>query len=281
MQPLTVLILTLNEEVNIMPCLQSVSGWASNVFVLDSGSTDNTVQLAEAGGATVFYRKFDNYAAQRNYAIHDLPVSTDWVLFLDADEYLTDSLKQCIAQAISQPSGHNGYFIPFKFIFLDRWIRHGGYYPTYILRLFRREAVQQIDRAMDEQITVTGTTGYISEPFVHQDRKPVRCWYEKHARYTRFQVADLLKSDQEKTLRWADATSQRDRKRWIKEQVWGRIPVLLRPFLYFFYRYVVLLGFLDGKAGFIYHFSHAFLYQFMIAAVYIDEHSRLSTNERR
>ncbi|MBO0952315.1 glycosyltransferase family 2 protein [Fibrella forsythiae] len=281
MQPLTVLILTLNEEVNIVPCLQSVSGWATNVFILDSGSTDNTVQLAEAGGATVFHRKFDHYAAQRNYAIHDLPVTTEWVLFLDADEQLTDPLKERITQAISQPAGHNGYFIPFKFIFLNRWIRYGGYYPTYILRLFRREAVEQIDREMDEQITVTGTTGYINEPFIHQDRKPVQFWYEKHARYTRYQVTDLLKSDQEKTLRWADATSQRDRKRWIKEQIWGRIPVLLRPFFYFFYRYILLLGLLDGRAGFIYHFSHAFLYQFMIAAVYIDEHSRLSANERR
>ncbi|MBO0934962.1 glycosyltransferase family 2 protein [Fibrella sp. HMF5335] len=275
MIPLTVLILTKNEALNLSHCLRSVVGWASAVFVLDSGSTDQTVSLAGAAGVPVFHRDFDNYAAQRNYALEALPITTEWILFLDADEYATDALKAVIESVSRQGGGHNGYFIPFKFIFMNRWIRHGGYYPTYILRLFRKSAVQRIDRDMDEQISVRGTTGYISEPFVHHDRKPVQFWYEKHARYTRFQVADLLKADHEKTLRWADATSQRDKKRWVKEQVWSRIPVLLRPLLYFGYRYVIQLGFLDGKAGFIFHFSHAFLYQFMIAAVYIDERDRL------
>ncbi|ARK11356.1 glycosyltransferase family 2 protein [Fibrella sp. ES10-3-2-2] len=274
MLPITVLILTLNEEVNLPHCLQSLSGWAAAVFVLDSGSTDRTTELAAARGATVFHRPFDHYAAQRHYAIHALPITTDWVLFLDADEYATDALKEQISLVVRQPTAHNGFFIPFRFIFMNRWIRHGGYYPTYILRLFRRSAVQRIDREMDEQITVSGTTGYLNEPFVHHDRKPVRFWYEKHARYTQFQVADLLKSARQKTLRWADAHTQRDRKRWVKEHVWGHVPVLLRPFLYFFYRYVLLLGFLDGRAGFIYHFSHACLYQFMIATVYIEASSR-------
>ncbi len=274
--PITVLILTLNEQPNLPHCLQSVIGWATDVFVLDSGSTDQTVALAKAGGASVYHRAFDNYAAQRNYAIHGLPIQTEWVLFLDADEYATDALKRAIEAVLAMPESANGYFIPFKFIFMNRWIRHGGYYPTYILRLFRRETVQHIDRAMDEQITVEGATGQIHEPFIHHDRKPVRFWYEKHARYTQFQVADLLKSEGKKTLRWTDVHTQRDRKRWVKEHVWGRIPVLLRPFIYFGYRYFFLLGFLDGRAGFIYHFSHAFLYQFMISAVYLDERDQLT-----
>ena len=276
--PITVLILTKNEAVNLPHCLGSVVGWAEAVFLLDSGSTDQTVTLARTAGATVFHRDFDNYAAQRNHAVEALPIKTEWVLFLDADEYATDALKAITEPILGRTGGHNGYFIPFKFIFMNRWIRYGGYYPTYILRLFRKSAVQRIDRDMDEQITVAGTTGYISEPFVHHDRKPVQFWYEKHARYTRFQVADLLKSDQEKTLRWADAHTKRDRKRWVKEQVWGRIPVLLRPFIYFIYRYFILMGFLDGKAGFIYHFSHAFLYQFMIAAVYLDQRDQPTTD---
>jgi glycosyltransferase involved in cell wall biosynthesis len=274
MAPVTVLILTKNEAPNLPHCLGSVVGWAAAVFVLDSGSTDQTVALAEADGATVFHRDFDNYAAQRNHAVEALPIQTEWVLFLDADEYASAALKQAIEAVLALSEAANGYFIPFKFMFMNRWIRHGGYYPTYILRLFRRGAVERIDREMDEQITVRGTTGHIHEPFIHHDRKPIRFWYEKHARYTRFQVADLLKSDREKTLRWADAHTQRDRKRWVKEQVWSRVPVLLRPFLYFIYRYFLLMGFLDGRAGFIYHFSHAFLYQFMIAAVYLDERDR-------
>ncbi|MEZ0610040.1 glycosyltransferase family 2 protein [Fibrella sp. WM1] len=270
MLPVTVLVLTRNEEPNLPHCLRSVVGWATAVFVLDSGSTDRTVELAEAAGATVFYRDFDNYAAQRNYAVQALPIRTEWVLFLDADEYIDQALQQEIGQVMAHPNSHAGYFIAFKFIFMNRWIRRGGYYPTYILRLFKRAAVRQIDRLMDEQITVNGSVGYLQTPFIHHDRKPLLFWYEKHVRYVPYQLADLTKKEQRPPLRWADATSQRERKRWVKEQVWVRIPPLLRPFLYFAYRYVLLLGFLDGRAGFIYHVSHAFLYQFMIAAVYLD-----------
>ena len=272
--PVTVIVLTLNEEANLTHCLRSVVGWATDVFVLDSGSTDQTLSLAEAEGACLFHRPFDNYAAQRNYAVEKLPIQTEWILFLDADESLTPELREEVALTIDAPTAVNGYFIAFKFIFLNRWIRYGGYYPTYILRLFRREAVQRIDRVMDEQVLVAGEVGYLTHPFIHNDRKPVQDWFAKHARYARFQVADLLKADDQKTLRWADAHNDRDRKRWVKEQLWGRVPALLRPFIYFIYRYVFQAGFLDGKAGFIYHFSHAFLYQFMISAVYIDEKQR-------
>ncbi|CCG99601.1 glycosyl transferase family 2 [Fibrella aestuarina BUZ 2] len=269
MLPVTVLVLTKNEEPNVLHCLRSVVGWAAAVFVLDSGSTDRTVELAEAAGATVFHRDFDNYAAQRNYALQALPIATDWVLFLDADEYIDQALQQEIGHVMTQPASHAGYFMAFKFVFMNRWIRRGGYYPTYILRLFKRAAVQQIDRLMDEQITVNGSVGYLQTPFIHHDRKPVLFWYEKHVRYVPYQLADLTPKEQ--SLHWADATNQRARKRWVKEQVWVRIPPLLRPFLYFVYRYVLLLGFLDGRAGFIFHVSHAFLYQFMIAAVYLDQ----------
>ncbi|MEZ0483479.1 glycosyltransferase family 2 protein [Fibrella aquatica] len=282
MVPLTVVVLTLNEEVNIPLCLRSVSGWARDIFVLDSGSTDRTIELANAGGATVFYRTFDNYAAQRRYAVSHLPIQTDWVLFLDADEAVSAPLKVEIDGIINQPSALNGYFIRLQFVFMKQWIRHGGYDACSKLVLFRKSKLVAIERDMDELVIVEGPTRQLTEYIIHQDRKPVRFWYEKHARYTRFQVADLVKSKHEKTLRWAEITNQRDRKRWVKEQVWGRIPVLLRPFLYFVYRYFLLLGFLDGRAGFIYHVSHAFLYQFMIAAVYIDERSRLpAAHERR
>ncbi len=279
MLPITVLILTHNEAVNLPHCLASVTGWVQDIFVLDSGSTDATTAIAEAGGATVFHRSFDNYASQRNYAVQQLPINTDWVFFLDADEYVPNLLKRQFLQIDYETGRVNGYFISFKFIFLNQWIRHGGYYPTYILRLFRRSAMQQIDRVVDEQVQVLGEVAYLTEPFVHHDRKSVQFWYEKHVRYTRLQVIDLRKQTSEKKLSWSAVHTQRDRKRWLKEHVWSRVPVLFRPFLYFFYRYIFLFGFLDGKAGFIFHFSHAFLYQFMISAVYIDEKNRKSVNE--
>ena len=271
---LTVIVLTLNEVPNLPYCLQSIADWATDVFVLDSGSTDETVNLAEAMGATIFHRTFDNYAAQRNYAVAQLPIQTDWVLFLDADEALSEPLKVEIENTINQPTASCGYFLRLQFVFMGRWIRHGGYNECTKLVLFQKSKLVDIERDMDELVVLSGPSGTLTQPIIHYDRKPIQFWYEKHARYTQFQVVDLLKADSEKVLKWVDTSTKRDRKRWVKEQVWGRLPILLRPFLYFFYRYIVQLGFLDGKAGFIYHFSHAFLYQFMIAAVYIDEQNR-------
>lgn len=272
--PITILILTKNEAVNLPHCLGSVVGWAEAVFVLDSGSTDQTVTLARAAGATVFHRDFDNYSAQRNHAVEALPIKTEWVLFMDADEQLDHNSRAEIDSVVNQPKALNGYFLTLKFVFMDRWIRHGGYDECSKLVLFRKSSLIAIERDMDELVIIDGPSGKLKHAIIHNDRKPVQFWYEKHARYAQFQVADLLKSDQEKTLRWADAHTKRDKKRWVKEQIWWRIPVLLRPVLYFIYRYFIQLGFLDGKAGFIYHFSHAFIYQFMIAAVYIDERNR-------
>ncbi|MEZ0539266.1 glycosyltransferase family 2 protein [Fibrella arboris] len=276
--PLTILILTLNEEVNLPACLQSVVGWAADVLVLDSGSTDRTVALAEAGGAKVFHRPFDTYAAQRTYAVRQLPIQTEWVLFLDADEYIDAQLKAEIESTLVRPDAYSGYFINLKFMFMDRWIRHGGYDKCSKLVLFQRSKLVGIERDMDELVIVSGTVGTLQHPIIHQDKKTVYFWYTKHARYTRFQVDDLLKAADQKSLRWADCHNRRDRKRWVKEQVWGHIPALLRPFLYFGYRYFFQLGILDGKEGFVYHFSHAFLYQFMIAVVYLDERDRQRKN---
>ena len=133
---LTVIILTKDEEANLPYALENVVGWARDVFILDSGSTDNTCELAESMGAQVFYNKFENYAKQRNHALTELPIQTGWVFFLDADEYLTDELKGEITKTLPQTQ-YNGFHIKRRFYFMDRWIRHGGYYPTEILRLFR------------------------------------------------------------------------------------------------------------------------------------------------
>ncbi|MEZ0539267.1 methyltransferase domain-containing protein [Fibrella arboris] len=269
----TILILTLNEEVNLPACLQSVVGWAADVLVLDSGSTDRTVALAEAGGAKVFHRPFDTYAAQRTYAVRQLPIQTEWVLFLDADETLHDEIKACIEQAITTNPPLAGYLIRLRFYFMNRWIRYGGYAEPQKLVLFRRTQLLNIERLMNELVFVDGPTATLNSYIIHYDRRPVSFWYEKHVRYSLLQAQELQQTRRRESahIRWSSINNKRDRRRWLKERIWDRLPIWVRPFLYFFQRYFLLMGFLDGRAGFIYHFSHAFLYPFMIASIYTDD----------
>ena len=271
---LTVVILTLNEEVNIEQSVGNVRGWARDVFVLDSGSTDSTVEIAEKLGAKTFYRKFDNYAAQRNYAIKELPIATEWMLFLDADEYLSPELKEEIEQELANPHA-DGYMIKFRFYFMGRWIKHGGYYGTKILRLFKREKAS-VDRDMNEHVVIDGIVGEMKHDFIHDDHKGITEWIDKHNRYATYEAMELIKYDErkksEKKDEFADIFgTQAQKKRWIREYIWNPLmPPLVRPFIYYFYRYFLKLGFLDGRPGFIYHFLQGLWWTFLIDVKYIE-----------
>ena len=273
MTSVTVIILSLNEEQNIAQALNSVKDWAQEIVVLDSGSTDNTVKIAEIYGAKVYHRKFDNYANQRNNALKELPISNDWILFLDADEYLTPELKKEITQALAN-TAFNGFYIKRRFYFMDRWIKHGGYYPTWILRLFKKDK-GYIEREVNEHFVVEGKVGYLKNDFVDHNHKGISEWIDKHNRYSTFEAEELYKFKLRRKAgekdKFADLSgSQAQKKRWIREHIWNPLmPPLIRPLIYFFYRYIIRLGFLDGKAGFIYHFLQGLWYPFLIDVKYL------------
>ena len=199
MVDLTVVILTLNEEKNLPYALENVVGWAKEVFVLDSGSTDKTVEIAEKMGARVFYRKFDTYARQRNYAIRELPIETEWMMFLDADEYLLPELKKEVAETLEENPEENGFYMRRRFHFMGRWIKHGGYYPVILLRLFRPEYAKVV-RDINEQIVVEGKTGHLKYDFVDENHKGIFDWIEKHNRYSTFEAKALIEVEKSKNL---------------------------------------------------------------------------------
>lgn len=265
--PLTVVILTFNESVNIRQAIDNTISWAKAVFVLDSGSQDDTVEIAKAMGAQVFHRVFDNYAAQRNYAIKELPISTEWMLFLDADEYLTEALKTEISDLLTGTPAHQGYYLKRRFYFMGKWIRFGGYYPTWLLRLFRKDAAY-CEREINEHIRVKGTTGKLLNDFADNNHKDFTDWLSKHNKYATFEAEQLALPSQNLGRLTG---SQAERKQWIRERIWSTLlPPLIRPFFYFIYRYLIRLGFLDGKIGFIFHFMHALAYQFIIDIKYLE-----------
>lgn len=267
---LTVIILTYNEEANIAQALDSVCGWAKQVFILDSLSTDQTVKIAEDYDCKIFQNPFENYAKQRNHALEQLPIDTEWVFFLDADEWIPDDLKEEISQIIASNPDENGFYIKRRFIWMGQWIRR-GYYPTFILRLFRKGKARCEERAVNEHLIVDGETGSLKCDFIHEDRKGVTDWIAKHNRFSTFEALELFKSYEKKELIeirfWG---TQAERKRWLRFRVWNRLPPLIRPFIYFFYRYIVSGGFLDGYSAFTYHFLQGLWYRFLIDVKYME-----------
>jgi glycosyltransferase involved in cell wall biosynthesis len=272
--PLTVLVLTSNEQLNIADCLRSVE-WVDEVIVVDSLSTDRTVEIAKATGARVYAHRFEGYAEQRNWALENLPFSHDWILMLDADERIPQALAEEISQVVAENrQDPAGYYIKRRFHFLGRWLKHGGLYPTWLLRLFRRDRARFENRPLNEHIVLEGNSGYLSQPFDHQDRRPLADWISKHNRYADLEAEEFLQEEfqggYQGTIEVRFWGKQAERKRWIKLNVWNRLPLLLRPFLLFFRNYFFKGGFLDGAPGFIYHVLWSFWYPFLVSAKIIE-----------
>ena len=183
-----VVILTLNEEQNLPQALDSVVGWADEVFVLDSFSTDRTIEIAQQHGCKMFQNRFEDYGKQRNHAISNLPIESEWIFFLDADEWVTDELKQEITERVATAPEENGFFLKRRLIWMGKWIRR-GYYPTWILRLFRRTKGRCEERAVNEHLIVDGKVGYLKNDFVHEDHNGIDDWIAKHNRYATREAA--------------------------------------------------------------------------------------------
>jgi glycosyltransferase involved in cell wall biosynthesis len=268
--PVSVLILTRNEQANIAACLESVR-WASEAFVVDSFSTDRTVEIAESAGARTFHHTFETCAAQWNWALDNLPFVNEWVLVLDADERVPSALAREIIQVVAASAReYSGYFLRFRFWFMGRWLRHGGLYPTWVLRLFRRGAGRFGRHGISEHMVLEGSKGYLQTPFEHRDSKPLSDWIQKHNRYAELEAEEYVRgqlgASTASSISGRLWGSQAERKRWIKLKVWNRLPLLVRPFLFFFRNYFLKLGFLDGRAGLVYHVLWSFWYPFLVSA---------------
>lgn len=278
--PLAVVILTRNEEANIPYALASVVGWAAEVYVVDSDSTDRTAELARAAGAAVVTHPFAGYAAQRTWALRTLPLQAEWVLFLDADEAPTPALRDELARVLAvHPAQVAGYYVKRRFVFLGRWLRHGGYYPVWLLRVVRHRVARCEERGVDEHLLVDGPTARLRDDLVHEDRRPLSRWVERHLRYAELAAADLLVPPHEAGVvpRWW-SRHQSERARWWHERVYRRLPLGVRAIAYFLYRYVLRGGFLDGREGFIYHVLQGLWYRALIDAQILE--ARLSPAHR-
>ncbi len=267
-----VVILTFNEEENLAQALQSVAGWAREVFVLDSYSTDRTIEIARKFGCTTAQHRFENFGRQRNHALEHLPISAEWVFFLDADEWLPEALKREVGEMLARRPAENGFYVKRRLIWMGKWIRR-GYYPTWILRLFRRGRARCEDRDVNEHIVLDGQAGHLKNDFMHEDCKGISEWIMKHVGYAAKEAALLREHEQQKQrgqLSGRFFGTQVERTRWLRTRLWSRLPPLIRPFFYFFYRYILRLGFLDGRAAFVYHFLQGLWFPLLIDIKYLE-----------
>lgn len=277
--PVTAVVLTLDEEENLPGCLESLSGWAREVFVVDSGSTDSTREIASGYGARVLQHSFETHARQWRWALGKLPPDTEWLLALDADQRVTPRLREELTELFSGagPEGVAGFYVKRRQIFRGQWIRHGGYYPKYLLKLFRRSRVR-VDEGdlMDHRFYVDGKTVKLRADIVEDNRKEydISFWVEKHNQYAiRHAREEWLRRNDPSgwpiAARFFGAPDQRSA--WLRGK-WYALPLYIRPALYFFYRYVLRFGWLDGKQGFIFHFLQAFWYRLLID-IHLDDRS--------
>ena len=261
--PVSVLVPTLDEELNLPECLDSVD-WADEVFVVDSFSHDRTVEIARERGAHVVQHPFESYSRQKNWALDTLPFRNDWVLIVDADERVSPELR-CEIQSILPDADCAGYYLNRRVIFLGTWIRHAGWYPNWNLRLFRHQLGRYDGREVHEHVVLNGPVGYLSHDLLHLDRRGLEAFVARHNRYSTLEAAARFKAEcdapDRARLPLSLLASPVQRKRLVRERVWPRIPA--KPLALFVYMYVLRRGFLDGRAGLALCVFHAFQ-EFMV-----------------
>jgi glycosyltransferase involved in cell wall biosynthesis len=287
MSSIAVVILTFNEVKHLARCLASVKGLTEKIYIIDSFSSDRTIEIAGSFGAVCLEHKWENnQARQFNWALENLPEKHEWILRLDADEYLLPELVDEIKQKIPNVEKEvTGVILKRRVLFMNRWIKHGGYYPIYLLRLWRFSAGKFENRWMDEHVKLEyGKVITFENDFVDENLNSLTWWTEKHNNYATREAVDLLniryKFFKQPGSEGELGGKQDTRKRWIKEKVYANIPLFVRPFLYFTYRYFIRFGFLDGVPGIIWHYLQGFWYRFLVDAKVYDIKSRATKSGR-
>jgi glycosyltransferase involved in cell wall biosynthesis len=278
MKRVTAIIPTINEEENIEKCIKSVSELADKIVVVDTYSSDRTKEIAESLGCTVYQGNWSTFAEKINWSIQNIAIETEWVMRLDADEVLGQDFVKTWKNT---PLTADAYSIKRKFVFLGKELNFGGWGGLWDVRIWKPGHVSMENRAIDEHMIVSGKLERLHVKVLDDSHKSVKSaanddhrsiisfWIEKHNKYSDLEAKAFRSFDR------ISGTSDFSAKikRILKNNVYYKIPLFVRPFLFFFYRYFILLGFLDGRRGLIIHVLHSFWYRFLVD-VKIYERSR-------
>jgi glycosyltransferase involved in cell wall biosynthesis len=239
--------------------LESVK-WANEIFVVDSFSTDQTLAIAKEYTSHIYQHKFENYARQKNWALDTLPISHEWFFIIDADEQVTPELRAEIESIINNPQETRaGFYVNRRFIFLGKWIKHCGWYPSWNLRLFRHGLARYEDRPVHEHMVVQGEVGYLQHDMIHKDYRTLHAFFDRHNKYSTLEAEARFRRwrEQKKTgLNTSLLGDDVERKRYLRDIIWPKVP--FKPLIFFLYMYILKRGFLDGKVGLLFSIFHAF-----------------------
>lgn len=268
---LTVVVLTYNESIHIERCIRSALRVSSEVLLVDSYSTDNTVGQARALGARVLQQSWINHATQLNWALENGGIHTDWVMRLDADEFLDERLVLALPKVLAEAQAEiGGLEVDRRIRFMGREIRHGGMAPLWVTRVWRPGWGRCEARWMDEHIVLSrGQLARLPGAIIDENLNTLTWWTQKHNLYANREAVDLL--DRRYGLGLADNSHtglnrQAHLKRRLKTQVYARLPLGVRPWLYFLYRAILRLGILDGARGMLFHTLQGLWYRLLVDA---------------
>lgn len=269
--PVSVIVLTCNEAANIERCLESIQSWAGELWVVDSGSTDGTLEKAAMFTQKIVSHPFENYAIQRNWAQESLDLAYPWVFHLDADEAVSPRLQRELTDFFQHkdPDRFQGVLVRRRILFLGRELRFGGLYPTYHCRLFLRDKGRCEDRRYDQHFVVEGALKRLEADLVENTATNLGAWTERHNRWAQLEAEEMafqVQDPQSAGIASDPLGNPIQRRRWAKLSLYGRAPRFLRAFAYFLYRYLLRGGFLDGTPGLIYHVLQGFWFRFYIDA---------------
>jgi glycosyltransferase involved in cell wall biosynthesis len=266
----TVILLTFNSAESLPATLSSVAALTDDIYVVDSGSTDSTLAIAESFGAHILNHPFANYGAQRNWAIDTIHCRYPWQLHLDADERLTDALRAEILALPDDPPVA-GFFLPRYLQFMGKLLRH-NLAPTWHMRLFRTGSGHCEPREYDQHFLCEGPTDRLKHEMIDDIRMPLTEWTARHNRWSDAEVRELLSKRTEGRIQGDLSGNIVERKRSLRH-IYDRAPLFVRPFALFFYRYFIGLGFLDGKEGLIFCVLQTLWFRFLVdAKIYETQH---------
>jgi glycosyltransferase involved in cell wall biosynthesis len=265
-------ILTFNEEIHLPRLLNSIKDLDAPIFILDSGSTDGTLDIAKQFNANILSNPFENHPKQWDFALKSFQFESEWIIGLDADQIVTPELfsKLKSFRSADIPENVNGIYFNRKNYFKGTWVRYGGYFPKYMLKMFRRKfGYSDLNENMDHRFiaegkTIIWKTGYLIEENLKEN--DISFWIVKHNRYSDFlakEEVERLNNIRKQTVKGHLFGSPDQRIAYIKN-IWWRLPLYVRPFLYFIYRFFWKWGFLDSKQGRIFHFLHAFWFRLLV-----------------
>ena len=277
MADLTAIILTMNEETDIALCINSIKEIAKRIIVIDSGSTDATVEIARSLGADTYFHEFVNYATQFNWGLDNTKIDTRWVLRIDADERFTPELckeveSECLKHSCDEI---NGMRVNQRVFFLNRWLRYGDVYPFQKLLIFKHGIGRIENRNIDEHTVLSkGDSILLKHDAEHYAIKNIHGWIHKHNWYATRAAMDYFEQMDKKTVKDVSVGTMQSKRK--QRALYYKFPMFLRPFGLFFYRYILKGGFLDGKPGFIYHIMLNFWYRELVDSK-IYEHEVMKT----